>query len=308
MTMKICGTPGCWGVETVNVNTFPWQKVLKEASEAGYSAIELGAYGYIPVDNIPLVTRELEKNNLGIVAGAIFEDLLDDAHLEDVLRQVDDVCTLMTKLPKLPMQDGQRYEAPYMTVMDWGHTERDFNAGHSHIATRLPPKDWDRLVDHYKTVCQRAASYGVRPVIHPHAGSYVEYSDEIDRIMEDIPEEICGLCLDTGHLYYSGMDPAEWIYKYADRLDYVHFKDINKNVYEQILTEHIHFFDGCARGTMCPIGQGVLDYTAIHKALKDISYSGYITIEQECSPDDAIYSLQNVKASIAYLKSIGFHI
>ncbi|MDY6220720.1 MAG: TIM barrel protein [Candidatus Alectryocaccobium sp.] len=66
--------------------------------------------------------------------------------------------------------------------------------------------------------------------IKSNTGGYIEFADEIDRIVKDIPYEFAGLCLDTGHLYYSGMDPSEWLKKYADRLDYVHFKDVNDKI------------------------------------------------------------------------------
>lgn len=118
---------------------------------------------------------------------------------------------------------------------------------------------------------------GVRPVIHPHAGGYIEFADEIEKVVRDIPYEVAGLCLDTGHLYYSHMDPVEYLKKYADKLDYVHFKDVNETVYRQVLGERIRFFDGCGKGAMCPIGTGSLDYPAIKQALSDIGYAGYIT-------------------------------
>ena len=34
------------------------------------------------------------------------------------------------------------------------------------------------------------------------------------------------------------MDPAEYLKKYASRLDYVHFKDVNEKVYREVLNEH----------------------------------------------------------------------
>lgn len=52
--------------------------------------------------------------------------------------------------------------------------------------------------------------YDARPVIHPHAGGCIEFSDEIIQIAQDIPHDIAGLYLDTGCLYYSGMDPVLW--------------------------------------------------------------------------------------------------
>ena len=200
MAIHITGAPCCWGVDDVkNPYLPPWQKVLYEAGQAGYKAIELGPYGYLPLD-IDVVSEELAKNNIGIVAGTIFDDLLDEGNYENVLHQVDDICGIITKLPKLPTEPGQRYPAPYLTVMDWGHDERDFNAGHSNRAPRLSDEEWNRMMGHIKGIAEKAASWGVRAVVHPHAGGYIEFADEIDKLARDIPKEVAGICLDTGHL------------------------------------------------------------------------------------------------------------
>jgi inosose dehydratase len=310
MSIQICGAPCCWGVDDPkNPYLPPWQRVLKEAAQAGYSAIELGPYGYLPID-VPAVAEELNKNGLAIVAGTIFHDLLDPANQESVLKAVDDICQLITDpaLPTLTTHDGQKFPTPYMTVMDWGHDERDYAAGHPDKAPRLSPEEWARFMGNVRAVCERAKQWGVRPVIHPHAGSYIEFADEIEAVARDIPYEVAGLCLDTGHLYYSGMNPVEWLKKYADRLDYVHFKDVNEKVYQEVLGEHIRFFDGCGKGAMCPIGTGSLDYPAIRRTLDEIGYAGYITIEQERDPRNADTSLRDVKASVDYLKRVGYQI
>ncbi len=308
MTMSICGAPCCWGVDDVKNPYLPdWHTVLKEAGLAGYRAIELGPYGYLPID-IEAVSAELKKNNLAIVAGTIFNDLLSEDNYADVLRQTDDICSLITKLPPLPRYEGQHFSTPYMTVMDWGHDERDYNAGHPDRAPRLSREDWQRMMKHIIGISERAASYGVRAVIHPHAGGYIEFADEIEALLRDVPYETAGLCLDTGHLYYSGMDPVEWLKKCAGRLDYVHFKDVNEAVYKQVLSEHIRFFEGCGKGSMCPIGKGCLDYPGIKRALEEIGYSGYITIEQERDPRNVATSLRDVKESVTYLKSVGYQI
>lgn len=310
MAMNICGAPASWGIEDVNNPYLPsWQKVLSEASQAGYRAIELGPYGYLPID-ADVVSEELKKNGLAIVAGTIFQDLVHVENMGKVLHAVDDICKLITdpKLPKLPRHEGQKFPTPYMTVMDFGNLDRDYAAGHPDIAKRMTDEEWSSFVKNVRTVCERANQWGVRPVIHPHAGSYIEFADDIERIVRDIPYEVAGLCLDTGHLYYSRMNPVEMLKKYADRLDYVHFKDVNQAVYEQVLSKHIRFFDGCGEGTMCPVGTGALDYPAIKQALEEIGYSGYITIEQERDPRNQETSLRDVKASVDYLKSVGYQI
>ncbi|MCO8649482.1 TIM barrel protein, partial [Burkholderia multivorans] len=247
------------------------------------------------------------QQRLSITAGTIFDDLVSPANLPNLLRQTRDICTLITQLPKLPTQRGQRYAAPYLVVMDWGHDERDYAAGHGDRAPRLQKEDWAAMVDHIRQIATLARdAFGVRAVIHPHAGGYIEFADEIDRLVADIPADTAGLCLDTGHLYYSGMDPSEWLRRHAARLDYVHFKDIDAAVYDAVMNERIRFFDACARGVMCPIGRGVLDYRAIKRTLDDIGYAGYITVEQERDPRNAGTSLRDVAASRAFLASAGF--
>jgi inosose dehydratase len=77
-------------------------------------------------------------------------------------------------------------------------------------------------------------------------------------------------------------------------------------VHGQVLGERIAFFDACARGVMCPIGQGVLDYPAIRSALLEIGYAGCITVEQERDPRNAGSSLHDVAASRAFLARTGF--
>ncbi|MBQ9512511.1 MAG: TIM barrel protein [Lachnospiraceae bacterium] len=310
MAIQICGAPCCWGVDDPkNPYLPPWQRVLSEAHEAGYRAIELGPYGYLPID-VKVVSEELNKNHLAIVAGTIFHDLVDPENQESVLQAVDDICKLITDdaMPTLERMEGQKFPTPYMTVMDWGHDERDYAAGHSDTAPRMNDEEWVQFMGHVRAVCERANKWGVRPVIHPHAGGYIEFSDEIEKLVRDIPYEIAGLCLDTGHLYYSGMDPVTYLKKYADRIDYVHFKDVNETVYQQVLGEHIRFFDGCGKGAMCPIGTGSLDYPAIRETLQEIGYNGYITIEQERDPRNSDTSLRDVKASVDYLKSVGYQI
>jgi inosose dehydratase len=307
MSIKISTAPCCWGVDDVKNPHLPsWELVLDEAAQAGYKDIELGPYGYIPLD-VDRVSGALDRRGLAIVAGTIFDDLVAASNLPNLLRQADEIGALITRLPRAPQEPGQHFPTPYLVVIDWGHEERDHNAGHADAAPRLPRGDWDRMMAHIKAIAELAWNkHGVRTVIHPHAGGYIEFADEIRQLIADIPYETAGLCLDTGHLYYSGMDPATWLRDHADRLDYIHFKDIDLGVYREVIGRRIKLFDACAEGVMCPIGRGVIDYPAIRRLLGDIGHHGYITIEQERDPRNAGGSLKDVAASLDYLKSVGF--
>ncbi|MEY9625935.1 sugar phosphate isomerase/epimerase family protein [Sinorhizobium fredii] len=307
MTITITTAPCCWGVDDVkNPNLPAWERVFDEAAAAGYGGMELGPYGYVPLES-ERVAKALQDRKLFIVAGTIFDDLVSPANRASLLRQTDEICAVITRLPQPEQVPGQRFKTPYLTVMDWGHDERDYAAGHSDRAPRLSNEAWNGMVANIKAIAELASrKYGVRAVIHPHAGGYIEFADEIERIASDVPAELAGFCIDTGHTHYAGMNPVETLKTYADRLDYIHFKDIDEQVFRRVLGEKIRFFEACAQGVMCPIGHGVIDYPAVKRALEEIGYHGFITVEQERDPLSAAGSLADVKESRDYLRSVGF--
>ena len=307
MSITITTAPCCWGVDDLrNPHLPPWERVLEEAAAAGYGGLELGPYGYMPLAD-GRVAAALASRNLTIVAGTIFEDLVSPANRDALLAQADAICAFVTRLPRVAPAAGQRFPTPYLTVMDWGHDERDYAAGHSDRAPRLTDDAWAGMVANIRAVAELARDrHGVRAVIHPHAGGYIEFADEIARVAADIPAALAGFCLDTGHLAYAGMDPVATLERYADRLDYIHFKDIDAAVFATVMGERIRFFAACAKGVMCPIGRGTIDYPAIRSLLARLGYAGFITVEQERDPLRAGGSLVDVKASRDYLRGIGF--
>lgn len=299
--------PCCWGVDDVkNPHLPPWEQVLDEAAAAGFGGLELGPYGYLPLE-VDRVGAALQARGLGIVAGTIFDDLVDPANRANLLRQTREICAFITALPRPDTHPGQRFPAPYLTVMDWGHDERDFAAGHSDRAPRLDRADWAGMIANIRAIADLAREgFGVRATLHPHAGGYIEFEDEIDRLAADIGPETAGFCLDTGHLAYAGMDPVAILRRYHDRLDYLHFKDIDPAVFAQVMTRRIRFFQACAIGVMCPIGRGCIDYPALRGLLTDLGYAGYITIEQERDPRHSGGVLADLAASRRFLRETGF--
>lgn len=307
MSMTVTTAPCCWGVDDIaNPHLPDWRLVLDEVAAAGYGGLELGPYGYMPLE-VATVAEALQTRGLYIVAGTIFDDLVDPANRDNLLRQTREICALITALPKPPQAPGQRFAAPYLTVMDWGHDERDYAAGHSDRAPRLDAAAWAGMVANIRAIATLARDeFGVRAVIHPHAGGYIEFADEITRIAADVPADEAGFCIDTGHSLYSGMDPLAVLSQWWERIDYIHFKDIDAATHADVMSRRIRFFEACALGVMCPIGRGVIDYPAIHAFLAERGYGGFITVEQERDPRNAGGSLADVKASRDYLKSVGF--
>ena len=133
-------------------------------------------------------------------------------------------------------------------------------------------------------------------MVHPHAGGCIEFADEIDRLAADIPHHTAGLCLDTGHLYCRRLDPAAWLSKHFERLDYLHFKDVDPRVFREVLGA-ASIFTACAEGVM-PVGRRAIDYPQLRALLAERGYRGWITIEQERDPCNVQGSLRDVTASL----------
>src|SRR5690242_4681540 len=109
MTLHISTAPCCWGVDDVNNPHLPaWQQVLGEAAQAGYRGIELGPYGYLPLD-ADAVGSVLVEHGLHVVAGTVFDNLVDPANLPSLLHQTRNICALLKQLPAIPLEPGQRF-------------------------------------------------------------------------------------------------------------------------------------------------------------------------------------------------------
>lgn len=242
--LSYANAPCSWGVDD-HANPFlpPWHKVLTEAAQAGYPSIELGPWDYLPTDAAEL-TRQLDAHQLSLVAGTIFDDLVSEAHFPTLTHNL---CRTMSSVPVATKTPGA--SAPYLVIIDFGNPERAKYAGRSEKAPRLSADDWQRMMQHITLLSEIARQeYGVRPVIHPHAGGCIEFADELAQLVSDIPHQVAGSCLDTDHLYYAGMDPVASLEQYWDRIDYLHFKDVSQPVWRDALSQGLDFFTACAQG------------------------------------------------------------
>jgi inosose dehydratase len=303
---KFSSCPGSWGIEDAgNPENTSWGIVLDEIRNIGFDALELGPYGYLPADHT-LLTEELNKRQLKIVAGTLYDDLVSEELFHRIVKKTHETCKILSSIPSAGCLEKQRQSAPYYVIIDAVKPEREKLARISK-APQLLKELWQQMVSHIKEIARISYDgYGIRSVIHHHAGGYIDYMDEIDMILSDISEDHVGLCFDTGHAYYAGIDPEHGIRKYASRIEYVHFKDVDKAVYDVVINENIGFYEACFKRLMCPIGEGVLDYASIRSALIDIDYHGWVTLEQDRHPSDTDNVPDCIKKSVTYLKKLGY--
>jgi inosose dehydratase len=113
--------------------------------------------------------------------------------------------------------------------------------------------DYKKLAAALDKVCDMADELGMTASYHPHMGSLVESPEQLDKVM---PHTRIWLCPDTGHVVLGGGDPAAVVKKYADRIKYIHLKDVTSS------------------GMFCPLGKGTIDFPALVSGLgKDVLYA-----------------------------------
>lgn len=292
---KLANAPCSWGVDFADRPENPaWTKVLDEASAAGFSAIDLGPVGYFPTDPSRL-RDELSRRNLTLSAGGLFDPLTDPRAFESVVDKTRRTCAILKELG-----------APRLVIIDCVSDERGRYAGRSNEAPRLSVEDWKAMMARIIELAKIASNdYGVKSYLHAHAGCYIEYEDELDQAMADLPDELVGLCVDTGHSAYAGIDPIALIRRYGERIGHMHLKNIDRQVHATCIADGTGFFDAIARGIFCPLGKGVVDFVAVRDALAAIDYRGMAVVEQDVDPTGDASPLTNARESFDYLASIG---
>ncbi len=93
----------------------------------------------------------------------------------------------------------------------------------------------------------------------------------------------------------TGQDPVDAVYVLRDYIVHTHVKDGKMLGGGQDPTEVYHAFalggvdalNACKGFQELPVGEGDVDWDNYMKALKDIGYDGFLTIERECGEDPA---------------------
>jgi len=293
MGIQVANGPVSWGVDLPDKPGAPtWEEVFDEISEAGYRLCELGPLGFLPDDN-ERVRAELDARGLGVAGSYIFEPMHDRDRHDDINATTERTCERIAALG-----------GKFLVVIDMVSDERGATAGRSSVASRLQGHDYEVLLTGIRQASAIAIKHGLTPVLHQHCGTYIEFEDEIERMLDDTADDGLQLCIDTGHFVYAGVDLVRCFADHRERTSYLHFKDINPVAHQKVLSDGVAFFDAISLGVFCPVGQGMVDFGALATELAG-GFDGPGTIEQDRAFRSTTTALDDAKASLTYLLGIG---
>jgi inosose dehydratase len=242
MKLRLATGPVSWGVDFADApGNPPWNEVLDGTVAAGYRWLELGPLGYLPPDVAP----ELRARGLGVTGGFVFEPLHDRATLPETIDVARRTAATVADL-------GGRY----LTIID-----RPSREGSS-LAVAMA----------VEAVAGIAHARGLRPLVHPHAGTCLRF-DDLEPLLD-----LADLCLDTGHALYHGLDPVELYRRWSGRTACVHLKDLDPSRIEG------DFWASVRAGAFRPLGQGALDLPVLLEALAEQDFDGWCVVEQDRVP------------------------
>lgn len=296
MTIRIGNAPCSWGVEFADDPRNPaWQSVLDDCKSAGYKGIELGPVGFLPEDPSELADA-LGQRELALIGGVVFRAFHDKDKWDDVMDGAVRTCKSLVA-----------HGAKHLVLIDSISPRRAPTAGRPAEAEQMDQAEWAEYASRFETICKIGTQeYGLDVSIHPHAGGFMDFEPEVERLLQDVDADLLKICLDTGHSHYAGFDPVAFMKRHMDRITYVHFKDIDPKVKANVVANRINFYDACGQGIFCNLGDGETDFPAVRQLLLDNGYEGWCTVEQDCDPEGDTSPINNAIANRTYLESIGF--
>jgi inosose dehydratase len=297
MTIRIGNAPCSWGVEFAgDPRNPPWRRVLKECAAAGYRGIELGPIGFMPEDPAVL-GQALAEEGLTLIGGVVFRPFHDPAKWTEVVDAAERTCKALVS-----------HGAKHLVLIDSISPRRAPTAGRAAEAEQMDAAEWAAFRGRIETVARIGAEvYGLTVSIHAHAAGFIDFEPELERLLNEVDEDLLRICFDTGHHSYAGFDPVAFMKRHIGRISYMHFKDIDPTVKASAIANRTGFYEACGQGIFCNLGKGDVDFPAVRQVLIDAGFDGWCTVEQDCDPTLDVSPVDDARANRAYLSSIGFN-
>jgi len=137
----------------------------------------------------------------------------------------------------------------------------------------------DRIIDRVTRAASAMAAEGVHACLHPHVGTWIETEWEVRTVLEATSADVLGFGPDSGHLFWAGMDPANVVKAYADRVGGVHLKDVHHTVAQSAALAETGYAEATVNGNLwTELGRGDVDLDRFLGELP-ASFTGWYIVE-----------------------------
>lgn len=142
---------------------------------------------------------------------------------------------------------------------------------------------WRKLGKKMDEVGKAAKSKGITFQYHNHAHEFEKLGGEfaLDILLGSAGRAYVGSQLDVGWVQRAGENPVAWLEKLGDRVKTVHIKDTTAG----------------PKPEWTEVGNGIVDFKAVHSASQELGIDWYIVEQDTCARpplESAAISLQNI--------------
>jgi inosose dehydratase len=160
-------------------------------------------------------------------------------------------------------------------------------------------EDYRRMGRLLTELGRRTADLGIPLGYHNHMGNLGQAPDEVARVLDASDPRYVRLQLDTAHWAQAGGDPAEAVRTYAERLLFLHVKDLESPVPGR----------EAQSWRFVGLGRGRLDFQAFFGALRDVGFDGWAIVELDRTVEPGQTPKESAVQARAYLEqTLGFRI
>lgn len=250
-----------------------FEGTLKKVKAMGYDGVEFaGLYGKTAAE-----VKELcaENGLVPISAHVPFVDMIADPSILETYAEIG--CEFVV--------------IPYLT--------EEYRPGN---------EKFGEVIEGAKMLGAKANSLGMKLAYHNHDFEFVKIDGEyaLDILYKEVPADMLQPQIDTCWVNVGGEDPADYIRKYAGRIEIVHLKDFvggkTENMYALIGLDDDEEKDAGGKFEFRPVGSGKQDFPAILAASKEVG-ARWVVVEQD-NPSMDKTPLECAEMSINYLKSL----
>jgi inosose dehydratase len=269
--------------------------------ETGYTATELGDWGYMPTDPATL-SAELTRRNL-VMLGAFVPVAMKypSTHAAGVATAVK-TARLLAAVATSPK--------PFLVLSDNNGTDpvRTKMAGRITPELGLSAAEWKTFAGGADQIAHAVfEETGLLTVLHHHCAGYVETPDEIATFLQLTDPRYMGLVFDVGHYYHGtgkeDCDVTAALDRFADRVWYIHLKYLEPAVARRSRDEEWDYFTAMRNGLYPELGKGCVDFPAMLRWLSAHDYKGYMLVEQDILPGMGTPK-ESAARSREYLRSV----
>ena len=273
--MKYAFNTWCYSSFPVWVPAYPIEEVIKRLSKIGYDGIEIGCAAphawpyYLSTKRRKDIKKLLEKYK--ITASSMLPAPGGGPGANPASSMIEERKWTV-----------QHYKDVIDLASDLGTPTVLYVAGWTIF--NIKKKDaWKYSLESLIEIANHAKTKNITICVEPTSAdsNLVESADDAINMMDQAKMENVGVMFDTFHVLYRNEVPSDYVYSMGKDLKHIHISDYNR---------------------LAP-GQGGMDFLPVVKALKDVNFNGFITMEvgfnsRSCHPDSI------AKLSLEHLKSL----